>query len=64
MSQQASGGGQAQGQGNSSPKATIQLTADQMKVLEQAFGPQIVQRIREIEVDQIAGYLRAMVHAN
>ena len=45
-------------------KISIKLTDEQREALTAAFGAETVQRINEIEVEKIAGYVAATIRVN
>jgi hypothetical protein len=53
-----------QGSGDSKKSVKLELTEQQKKVLADAFGPEVVKRLSGIDVEQIAGYIKAEMHAN
>ncbi|AIV78392.1 hypothetical protein X994_2780 [Burkholderia pseudomallei] len=42
----------------------LKLTAEQLKQLENAFGPEFAKRVKALEIEQIAGFLRSNVKVN
>jgi len=45
-------------------KAQITLTEEQKNQLTKVFGKEIIDKLEAIEIEQIAGYLKANAHVN
>ena len=46
------------------PKAKLALTSEQKSELEKVFGSDVVDRLDHIEIEQIAGFLKANAAVN